>query len=134
MRFWPNALDGLPKNGSGWTRSGRMLLFEIDLSASEVRLKAILGPGSQEIRERLHQWIKAHPGAFNRALSRLYPQWWSFHSQVWLNKVRFESLDLEELKSQIGDRVRTFLETELPAMQHALEECPGLSLGAQGTT
>jgi PD-(D/E)XK nuclease superfamily len=134
VRFWPTALDRVPKTGTGWTRSGRVLLFEIDLTGADVRFKVLLGPGPQELRNRLHQWIKTHPAPFNRATTRLYPQWWSFHSELWLNNSRFEALDLEELKNQIGDRFRKFLENELPAMQQALEECPELSLRSQGAT
>ncbi len=134
VRFWLRALDDLPKDGTGWTRSGRLLLFEIDLSASDVRIKAILGPGPQDLRDRVYEWIKAHGTPFNRAATKLYPQWWSFHSDSWLNKARFEALDSEDLKRQIGDRFRLFLDSELPAMQRSLQELPGLSGGQQGTT
>lgn len=134
VRFWLRALDGLPKDGSGWTRSGRLLLFEIDLSASDVRIKAILGPGPQESRDRVYEWIKAHGAPFNRAATKLYPQWWSFHSDRWLSKARFEALDGEDLKRHLGDRFRLFLDSELPPMQRALEELPGISAGHGGAT
>lgn len=134
VRFWPAALDSLPKAGEGWTRSGRLLLFEIDLSASDVRLKAILGPGSQALRERIHEWIRNHDTPFNRASSRLYPQWWSFHSESWLNQARFESLDVDDLKKRIGDRFNDFVAKELPGMQLALEQLRGLSSSTEGAT
>ncbi len=120
VRFWPLNLDFLPKSGAGWTRTGRMMLFEIDLSASDVRIKAVLGPGPQEVRERVHDWIRAHPDAFNRGATKLYPQWWSFHSEQWLTKGRFEGNEVDELKDRVWQRLEQFIQKELPAMEAAL--------------
>ena len=44
-------------------------------------------------------------------------------------KARFESLESDDLKRQIGDRLRLFLGSELPAIQHALEELPVITVG-----
>jgi hypothetical protein len=134
VRFWIRVLDGLPKSGVGWTKSGRLLLFEIDLSALDVRLKAILGPGPEDLRARVFDWIRTHGTPFNRAATKLYPQWWSFHSESWLNKARFEALEPEDLKKGIGDRFRRFLDSELPAMQRALQGLPGLSDSQEAAT
>ena len=126
VRFFPEALDFLPTTGEGWTRSGRLLLFEIDLSGSDVRMKCALGPGPQAHRDLIHDWVREHGELFNRSSTKLYPQWWSFHSDRWLTKSRFESLEVEDLKSQVGDRLAKFLDTEVPAMVEALsglKEC-----------
>lgn len=121
VRFWPTTLDNLPKTGSGWTRSGRLMLFEIDLTASDVRFKASLGPGPQGHRDRIQSWVREHGEPFNRSSSKVYPQWWSFHSERWLNKARFEALEVDVLRERVGDRLEKFLDTELPAMEEALQ-------------
>jgi hypothetical protein len=39
--------------GQGWTRSGRVLLFEFQNYPDSLKLKLIIGPGPEEVRNRL---------------------------------------------------------------------------------
>jgi hypothetical protein len=54
VRFVPKAWD-IPalKKGSGWTSSGRILLFEFNNLPDSLKLFLYLGPGPVEIRQRI---------------------------------------------------------------------------------
>jgi len=42
--------------GQGWTRSGRMLLFEFQNYPDSLKLKLIIGPGPDEVRKNSFNW------------------------------------------------------------------------------
>ncbi len=122
VRFLPSKLDFLPRVGDGWTRSKRLLLFEFNNTNNQLSLKLILGPGEQKLRDRTHRLIAAHPQVFNRAQQTLYPQWWSFDSERWLNTQQYSELDLADLKKEIDRHLERFLTDHLPKMEDVLNQ------------
>jgi len=121
IRFIPKSLDFFPRHGQDWTPSKRLVLFEFD-QASMLKLKIVLGPGRQTSRDRIQQFIAKHPAVFNRASTKCYPQWWSFHIEEWISRKQYEGNDLEELKQQIQARFGEFIEKQLPNFTKVLEE------------
>jgi len=122
IHFLPASLDFLPRVGDGWTRSKRLWLFEFDNSNNQLSLRFIVGPGEQELRDRLHRLISAHPKVFNRAQRILSPKWWSFDSAKWLSSQQYNELDLPDLKRDIQERLDRFLEQRLPKMEAVLAQ------------
>src|SRR5581483_9628303 len=61
IRFGVTAWD-VPKlkSGKGWTRSGRIMLFEFANSIDRLKLKLIVGPGPDDIRQGLFDTAQAH--------------------------------------------------------------------------
>lgn len=124
VRFCPKAWEFFPLHGEGWTPSKRLVLVEIDQSGGDVKAKIILGPGKKESRERIRSAIATQP-VFNRAATRLYPRWWSFHSETWVTKKQYEESDMEALKAQIRSRFEHFMLDELRQMVKALDGLRG---------
>ena len=122
VRFWPRELDFLPKVGDGWTPSKRLLLFEFDGSSGGLNLKIVLGPGPKELRETLHAVIARSPDVFNKAGQRFYPVWWSCHIERWVNPKQYQDSDGEELRQQLTERFKHFVERDLPKMQERLQQ------------
>jgi hypothetical protein len=120
VRFIPTELDFLPRKGDGWTQSKRMLLFEIENYKSKLVCRLILGPGPQEIREKVHTVVQQHPNVFNHATSKLYPQYWSFHIESWIGTKRYEEFALPDLREAVSKRLDSLLEEKLPEMIKAL--------------
>lgn len=117
IRFIPKKWDFLPYVGDGWTPSKRMVLFELYNGGDQVRIGIILGPGDPAVRNRVHQKIREHPEVFNRAGQRLYPQWWSFHTEKWITKKTYTEATFEELEAAFEQRLDRFLAEQLPAME-----------------
>lgn len=127
IRFCPKSWDFLPLHGEGWTQSKRMILIEIDQSGGGVKLKVLLGPGRQSTRERIHAFIAEQPSVFNRATTKYYPRWWSFHSENWVSKKQYEEADMDDLKQQISARFGQFVTDELRQMVKSMEGLRGES-------
>jgi len=121
IRFIPKSLDFLPLHGERWTTSKRMILIEIDQSDGDIKLKVILGPGRKATRERIHAYIAKHSSVFNRANTKYYPQWWSFHREIWVTRKEYEEMDADELKQRIAVKFGDFVTGELRQMVKTLE-------------
>jgi hypothetical protein len=121
VRFIPESWDSLPKEGAGWTPSKRMLLFEFDISKGAMFLKLVLGPGEETARQALQALITSNPAAFNKASTRVYPKWWSCHTEKWLTAAQMDELDPSELKAIVVERFAKFLDERLPAMRAVID-------------
>lgn len=69
VRFAVCAWDAIPgiRTSSGWTRSKRVILFEVQNNLSEdgrVRLKLYVGPTVDAIRGKILEFTKEHPETF----------------------------------------------------------------------
>jgi len=122
VRFLPKTWDVLPRVGEGWTRSKRLLLFEFNNSNSQLTLKLYVGPGEQEFRDRLYRVLSAYPKVFNRADQKLYPKWWSCHSERWLEPREYDELDAASVRAAIEQRLDRFLKDQLPKMEAIVKE------------
>lgn len=122
VRFLPKNLDFLARVGEGWTPSKRLLLFEFENYNNGLSLKLVLGPGEQELRDRVHRLISDHPKVFNRAQQKLYPKWWSCHIEKWLGPKEYNELDLPGVKAEIERRLGQFLEERLPKIEEILTQ------------
>jgi hypothetical protein len=120
IRFIPKDLDFFPRAGEGWTKSNRLILFEIENYENKLKLKLILGPGPLDLREEIHSRLAQKPKVFNRAEQKLYPKWWSFHIEQWIGSKPYTDLSVEDLKDKIQSRFQRFLTQELPSMIQAL--------------
>jgi len=120
VRFLPKSLDFLPSTGTGWSKNGPLILFQIQLAQSYVQFECTLGPGPVSHRELIHEWVRKSGKPFNRSNTKLYPQWWSFHTKRWIAKGQFESAEVADLKSEIADRLNELKDVELPSMVEAL--------------
>lgn len=62
IRFIPKTLDApILKQGTGWTASGRMLLFEVENYDKWLIAKLTIGPGKNDVREKLFEIAKHKP-------------------------------------------------------------------------
>lgn len=104
VRFAPQIWDSVPalRTGSGWTRSGRVLLFEFDNRPDSLRLKLQLGPGPVEVRKLVHDVALSKPDLFKR-LSKTPGKRWTMlgASTIVLTASDLESLEIEDLKLKI---------------------------------
>ncbi|MBI5066936.1 MAG: PD-(D/E)XK nuclease family protein [Deltaproteobacteria bacterium] len=88
-RSWDQ--DQRLKTGTAWTRSGRLLLFELQNKPDSVRLKLIIGPGDPAVRERLFDFAKTHKDPFKGIPSKLYPMFTQVYSRPLVEKDDFDA-------------------------------------------
>jgi len=121
IRFIPKILDFIPLVGDGWTPTKRLLLFEVENYQGKLTFRIILGPGPQEIRREVHEVVTQHSRLFNRSKQKLYPKYWSFHSESWLGVKRYTEISLQDLETELAGRFDALLEDKVPMFASALE-------------
>lgn len=120
--FLPKKWD-LPvlRQGQGWTRSGRMLMFQFENRQDSLKLSLVLGPGPEAIRETIFILVSQHEPPFKRsfkALGRLYS---TVYVRNILTRSSYQEKSLEENRAEIQRRLDDFLAHELPKMDAILE-------------
>jgi hypothetical protein len=117
IRFIPRAWD-LPtlNSGAGWTRSGRILLFEFNNTADSLKLYLWIGPGPEQIRQKLLDMALAHQPfkASSRSLNQKYN---SIYTKTFLVAKDYEDANDEQLSRQIQKRWAEFKENDLPKIE-----------------
>jgi hypothetical protein len=121
VRFVPKKLDGdVLKKGSGWTSTGRMLIFELVNTEDSLAVKLVIGPGPAEVRQKLFDAAHAKKPLFN-SIAKLYPQWNTIFTHKLLSRKAYELPD-EEFVAELEKQWKRFLEKELQELVNALEK------------
>jgi hypothetical protein len=122
IRFIPKNLDFIPKRGEGWTKSKRILLFELNNNQNGVDLYFLIGPGLQEIREKLYGIAKENSGLFNKSNRSLTKVWFTIYKKSLAKFREYEDLEKSEMIGLFEEKLNKFKETDLPKLQRGLEK------------
>jgi hypothetical protein len=123
VRFLPESWDSIPqlKAGSGWTSTGRMLLFEFENLSNALTLRLHIGPGPDETRQKLFDMARTHQ-PLRPASKTLNQQWNSIYSKSFLRAKDYEDTDDEQLEKDIRKRWVEFTNGDLPKIIEAVKE------------
>ncbi len=109
------------KSGKGWTRSGRMLLFEFSNRPRSLSLTLYIGPGPQQIRQRLYDASGSRGTPF-KCFSTFGNQWNKIYSRPCLKERDYDSPTIEEISAKIREQWSRFVTTDLPLIQATISE------------
>ena len=123
VRFGHAAWEELPR-GKGWTRSGRLVLFEFHNAADRLDLRLWVGPGPAEARRRLIELATARQPPFavpkRRASETQFYK--SIFARSFLRPEDYEGATLSDIEARIGARWEEFVVRDLPALVGPIEE------------
>lgn len=122
IRFIPKNLDFIPKKGSGWVKSNRMLLFEFKNNPDKLSLQLVIGPGPQEIRKVLYERAKENRKLFNTANRKLTDQFFTVFKKDVLNQNDHEDKEGEELKELLKQKFQKIKENDIPKIVKEIEK------------
>ncbi len=105
--------------GNGWTSTGRMLLFEFRSAKNRLTLALVIGPGPQEIRDRIMATACAAGPPFR--MGKHGQKWTTIFSQSIIGEESYESTSRAERQQRIMEYFDPFLGDELPAIVAALD-------------
>lgn len=121
VRFAPKQWD-LPRlKGSGWTKTGRMLLFEFNIGTEMVVLKLLLGPGPTEVRERLFRFAQTKPALFKGVSKTITAKWNQLYTRVVLEPKDAALSAPEAIEQVVREHWATFAKEELRELVAAFE-------------
>jgi len=122
IRFIPKAWD-FPElqQGSGWTSTGRILLFQFDNFKDSLKLRLYIGPGPGPLRGKLFRIAKENGGIF-RTMSREPNQKWNtIFDRLFLAPEDYRDASEEDLRGKIRTLWQEFLNSDLPKLSAILE-------------
>lgn len=96
VKFITKDLDFVPAKGDGWTRSKKILLFEIQINEKAVSLVLYIGPGDPEIRKTIYNCILQTP--IKGTTTQLYSKWTSIYKTELKKSKELEGKSREEIK------------------------------------
>ncbi|MBX7096849.1 MAG: PD-(D/E)XK nuclease family protein [Myxococcaceae bacterium] len=127
LRFLPKQWDVEKlRQGSGWTKSQRMLLFELIFTNDRVFLKLVIGPGPAAIRESLFNAAQKHHDLFKVSAKTLSPKYHQIFQRAFVDGKTLSSEDPEAIEAAIGEHWREFMSEDLPAILDALGDLTAL--------
>ena len=121
-RFYAPNLEQIPgiKNGDRWTKSKRIILFEVRYR--ERVLSLIIGPGPQETRERIYQ-ITQDPGSLPagiRNTQKLSQSWHTLYRKRLITTDGTSEPDYEKNRTQVEAALTDFFETDYWLLVNAI--------------
>ncbi len=117
VRFGHMDWEGLPR-GEGWTRSGRLVLFEFDSYPDRLGLSLHVGPGPAEARQQVIDLAMAHqpPYGVSKRRTTETQKWKSIFSRRFLRPEDFEDATLAEIEARIREQWNQFVNHDLAAL------------------
>ncbi len=109
-------------SGSGWTDSGRILLFEFYNGPKQVDLKLYIGPGEEEVRRRLFEMARRRGEPFRVPRTNLRRKHNAIYSTTLAGGNFLEEAELADVEEKLRAGWDRFLEKDLPRITAALEE------------
>jgi hypothetical protein len=116
IRFAPQAWDELSfqKTCQGWTKSGRILIFQFWNVPGYLGLGLVIGPGDEGLKQHIYQSIKSLNIQGIKQKCRIsgkgYNEVFAVHI---LGESDYEDGDLEEIKKKIDVFFKKFLQADL---------------------
>lgn len=119
VRFYIEEWDRIPvlTQGQGWTRSGRVLLFEVQVLGDRLQLTLIVGPGPAHAREALYQLAESNPKLFKGRTTKLYPKYTTLMTQRWLGPTEYAEQDNELMIEKLAAQWTRFIDKDLPEIR-----------------
>lgn len=125
IRFSTEDFDkNIPREGNGWTKSKRILLYEICQKSDEIKIKLIIGPtDNYEIREKLFELYKQNKKILNVKNAKLTNSYTSIYSHKLMEKNYIERYDsnLEEIKKEIKNNLDKFFKGDFIKIKEILK-------------
>lgn len=123
IRFIPQRVAAYPAllRGEGWTSSKRVVLFEFWNGPDRLVLKLVIGPGDQQVRQKLYEMSATDRGLFQRRGGTLYPKWTQIYAVNVLVPKDYDDATSEDLLTKIQRRWSHFMDNELPRLTEYME-------------
>ena len=131
LRFTPVSWSQVPQLNACpptlWTRTGRTPVFEIKTFSSEaygysdrVALILVVGPASQDIREKLYNGARDRPKTFVGLVKPMGKQYATIYSRDLLSSAEAKDMEVDQKIDALKAGWQRFLENDFPAIEKAV--------------
>ena len=130
-RFFAKSLEGIDllHMGAGWTKSGRVLLFELKYTGG-LDLFLYLGPGPEGPRQRIYDLVQGGgvEGVTMRQANTLRRRWHQLYKRPILSRADYNPFDPEKAKAKVEQALKAFYSDDYWPIVNAIREEFGLPL------
>jgi len=115
IRFAPKEWDDLEiqKTGDGWTRTHRVLLYEMQNYQDSLVLKLVIGPGDSVARKKVFEMVQQNKKVFRGGLNKLYDKWSQIYKYDFIKKKEYEDITDSEIFAKIEEHWAKFVIEDL---------------------
>ena len=126
IRFLPVSWDRPELQvAQGYTRTGRLLLFEFFISSqwnpNSLRLRLTLGPGDENVRRQIYEAATKSGSPLEPDPRGLSTKWMKLLWKEILQPDDYDDLDFEEIQSRLKEEWSSFKSSELPLIRDVIE-------------
>jgi hypothetical protein len=120
IRFAPRSWtsDHL-KTGTGWTKSGRILLFQFDNLPDSLRLYLVMGPGDASVRSRIWETVRSQTNPIFSGSTTLQ-KWCIIFQLDLLSPQDYQPDDMESIEAKIQESMSSFKATQFPQIDEVI--------------
>ena len=111
------------QQGSGWTRSGRMVLFTFANIAASLHLRLYIGPGDRAIRERLLGMALGNQPPFAVADEQA-PEYTRIYNRPFLTPAEYLGASDVEIRRAMRTQWQEFWDSDFPEMDAVIQSEP----------
>lgn len=110
VRFAPRAWDKIKElnESSGWTPTGRVLLFEFRNFPDKLQLSLIIGPGNQDVRQKIFDMAIKRKDLYKPSYTTLYPKWNQIWSKQFAGKKELQHEESKKVFDKVEKQWRNF--------------------------
>lgn len=121
IRFAPSSWTSPQlRTGTGWTKSGRILLFQFDNLPDSLRLVLTIGPGDPSVRSRIWETARSQSGRIFNAPKSVHQKWCTIFQLELLSSQDYQQDDLELIEGKIRERMNAFKATQFPQIDEVI--------------
>lgn len=115
IRFAPAEWYEPDLTQGNWTQSGQMMLFECYNKLEHLKVVLYIGPGPEELRQKLFTMAQENSPVFKPQSKSLKQKWNSIYSKKLLSKKDYEeAAEGEDLQNKIETAWQQFVQNDLP--------------------
>jgi hypothetical protein len=114
--------ESLNGQSRDWIPSGRLLLFEFRNEPQRLQLALIIGPGNQEVRQKIFDHAIQTKEIYKPSSKNLYPKWSQIWSKDFLTRKEVEEGNWEFNWEKIEKTWDAFIHNELPMIRDDIQK------------
>ena len=123
IRFLPVSWDRSELNvGQGFTKTGRLLLFEFWNNPNWLGFGLTLGPGVENVRRQIYEAATKAGSPFTLGPKGLSTKFVYLFSKEILPTAHYDDLDFEKVQSRVQEAWSTFKSNELPRIREVIDQ------------
>jgi len=123
IRFLPVSWDRSELHvAQGFTKTGRLLLFEFWNNPNWLGFGLTLGPGDQDVRRQIYEAARKMGSPFTLPPKGLSGKWVNLFGKEILPTADYDDLDFERIQSRVQEAWSAFKSNELPLMINLIDQ------------